>query len=55
MVTVATTPEPQAPSTPDNNNTPPPSNNNNGGGGGNDGSSLPGPTQPIDPDDPNAR
>jgi hypothetical protein len=55
VVTVGTTPEPQAPSTPDN-NTPPPSNNNNGGGdGGNDGSSLPGPTQPIDPDDPNAR
>ena len=46
VVTVGTTPEPQAPSTPDNNNTPPPSNNNNGGGGGgNDGSSLPGPTR----------
>ena len=40
------------PSTPDN--TPPPSNNNNGGGG-NDGSTLPGPTEPIDPDDPNSR
>jgi len=52
VVTVGTTPEPQVPSTPDN---PPPPSNNNGGGGGNGGSTLPGPTEPIDPDDPPSR
>jgi hypothetical protein len=45
--------------TPDVSTEPPPANdppaNNGGDGGGGDDSSLPGPTEPIDPDDPNAR
>jgi hypothetical protein len=54
VVTVDTTPEePQAPPPTSD----PPANNggNGGNGGGGDDSSLPGPTEPIDPDDPQAR
>jgi hypothetical protein len=56
VVTVGTTPDETPAPTPDND--PPADNGGNGGGnggGGGDDSSLPGPTEPIDPDDPQAR
>jgi len=58
VVPVVTTPEVTTPEvdspepTPDND---PPANNGGNNGGGGDDSALPGPTEPIDPDDPNAR
>jgi hypothetical protein len=59
VVTVVTTPDP-TPTPPPPQNDPPADNGGNGGGGGGGGgggndSTLPGPSEPIDPDDPQAR
>ena len=55
VIPVDTDPDDSPDPTPDND--PPADDGGNGGGngGGNDDATLPGPTEPIDPDDPNAR